>query len=326
MTQADLRAYAHTVRAIDQPIGDKLLLLQRIETIEDRLRDGANIGLFRWSMHKQAVEPRQNHLGAGVGCKAPMIPAVALEQAVIQRIVSLGTRDDDRERVVKAALGDFEAEARKLGSAADVIRHRLTTVQGEISNLVGVLKHMGTGAMASVREELASLEEERSQLRERLQAHTEEAAPQAAEAAQAAKRFIETWSSVGELLEQATPEERRIILQHDIEVVEIRFSDAGGADEGGGGAGDDAGRRDINGKVGTYALRLFRKSGRWMPLPQEAKKGTPASSGDQGSVLTEESIVCQSDSKAPRQGLEPWTKRLTVDVESSRHLAPKLLI
>jgi site-specific DNA recombinase len=154
--------------------------------------------------------------------------------------------------------------------------------------------------MASVREELASLEEERSQLRERLQAHTEEAAPQAAEAAQAAKRFIETWSSVGELLEQATPEERRTILQHYIEVVEIRFSDAGVA-------GDDAGRCDINGKVGTYALRLFPEIRPLDVAPPRSENRTPASGGNQGSVLTEESIVYQSDSKAPRQGLEPWT-------------------
>jgi site-specific DNA recombinase len=217
-----------------------------------------------------------------------MIPAVALEQAVMERIISLGTRDTDRERVVKEALGDFGAEARKLGSEAEVIRHRLTAVQTEINNLVGVLKRMGQDVIASVRDELARLDEERSQLRERLQAHTEQAAPQAAEAAYAAKRFIETWSTVGELLEQATPEERRTILQHYVEVVEIRFNDS-------------------NGKMGSYALRLFPEVRPLDAPPSRNGNGAPVSGADGDPVLTEEANLCQFDSKAPRQGLEPWT-------------------
>jgi hypothetical protein len=60
------------------------------------------------------------------------------------------------------------------------------------------------------------------QLPARLQAHTEQTAPAAA-AADATKTFIDTWNSVGELLEQATAEVRRSILQHYVEVVEINL-------------------------------------------------------------------------------------------------------
>jgi hypothetical protein len=63
---------------------------------------------------------------------------------------------------------------------------------------------------------------EKRQLPARLQAHAEQTAPAAA-AADATKTFIDTWNSVGELLEQATAEVRRSILQHYVEVVEINL-------------------------------------------------------------------------------------------------------
>jgi hypothetical protein len=124
-------------------------------------------------------------------------------------------------------------------------------------------------------------------LQERLQAHTEQAAPRTAEVAQIATRFIETWSSVGELLEQATEEERRTILQHYIEVVEISFDDA-------------------DGKIGKYAIRLFPEVRPLDIPPSRNRNRTPIDGGNEGSVLTGSRIVCQSELKAPRQGLEPF--------------------
>jgi hypothetical protein len=105
--------------------------------------------------------------------------------------------------------------------------------------------------------------------------------PQTAKSAEVASRFIETWSSVGELLEQATDEERRTILQHYIEVIEIRFDDA-------------------DGKMGKYKIRLFPEVRPLDPPPSRNENGTPSDSGKEGSVLTENRIVCQSERKAPR--------------------------
>ena len=144
----------------------------------------------------------------------------------------------------------------------------------------------------SVKDELVKLEEEKRQLRDRLRDHAEQATPKTAAATAAAKRFIDTWSSMGELLKQATPEEQRTILQHYIEVVEITFDDPVG-------------------KIGKYVLRLFPEVRPLDATPSRNENGTPIPGGDGGSVLTEDRIVCQSESKAPRQGLEPWTKRLT---------------
>jgi site-specific DNA recombinase len=216
-----------------------------------------------------------------------MIPAEALEQAVLNRILSLGTRDEDRDKVVQAAARAIEAEADKMDSEVGAVRHRLTTVQTQIQNLIGALKTLGAEAVGSVKDELAKLEEEKRQLRARLEAHAEQTAPAIA-AANAAKTFIDTWSSVGELLEQATPAERRTILQHYVEVVEISFDDP-------------------SGKLGRYALRLFPEVRPLDATPSRNENGTPVG----GSVLTGDRTVCQYDQKAPRQGLEPWTKRLT---------------
>jgi site-specific DNA recombinase len=211
-----------------------------------------------------------------------MIPALALEQAVMDRILSLGTRDEDRKKVVEAALGAVEAETNKVDSEIETIRHRPTTVQTEIQNLMAALKVMGSAAVASVKDELVKLEEEKRQLRDRLRDHAKQAAPKTAAATAAAKRFIDTWSSMGELLMQATPEEQRTILQRYIEVVEITFDDP-------------------LGKIGKYVLRLFPEVRPLDATPSRNENGTPIPGGDGGSVLTEDRIVCQSESKARRR-------------------------
>jgi hypothetical protein len=117
-------------------------------------------------------------------------------------------------------------------------------------------------------------------------------APQVADAAAVATRFMETWNNVGELLEQATPEEQRTIRQHHIEVVEIHFD-------------DDAGKMD------SCALSLFLAVRSLDDTAQKSGNKTPNGGADGGSVLTEKAVLCQDESEAPRQGLEPWTKRLT---------------
>jgi hypothetical protein len=101
---------------------------------------------------------------------------------------------------------------------------------------------------------------ERSQARD----HAEQAAPKTA-----AKRFIDAWSSIGELLEQASPEEQRVIPQHYIEVVEITFDDPVG-------------------KTGKYVLRLFPEVRPLDATPSRNENGTPIPGGDGGSVLTED--------------------------------------
>ena len=105
--------------------------------------------------------------------------------------------------------------------------------------------------------------------RDRLRAHAEQAEPKTAAAA-AAKRFIDTWNSMRGV------EERRTILKHYIEVVEISFDDPAG-------------------KIGKYALRLFPEVRPSDLSPSKNGNGTPIG----GSVLTEDRIVCQSEQKAP---------------------------
>ncbi len=119
----------------------------------------------------------------------------------------------------------------------ETVRRRLTAVQTEIRNLVEVLKQTGANGLASVQEELKRSEAERKQLREQLQQLTEQGAPLANKTV-AARHFLESWEGISDLLQQATLDEQRMILQHFVEVVEIGF---------------DAAER----KTGRCALRLF---------------------------------------------------------------------
>lgn len=234
---------------------------------------------------------RQGHEGVKTECSAPAIPAEALERAVMDRVVALGSQDQDREKIVREALRSIDEDVRSIGSEADGVRHRLTTVQTEIQNLVGVLKRVGEAGLVSVQEEIKKLEVERGQLRERLVQLANQEAPLAASVLMAQK-FAKTWQSVGELLRQATPDEQRIILQHYIEAVELKFDDQ-------------------EGKVGRYVLKLFPEVQPLDQPPPENRNGPSTGGGGEGQLLTDLGSVRQSDKRAPRLGLEPRTQRLT---------------
>lgn len=68
----------------------------------------------------------------------------------MDRVVALGSQDQDREKIIRAALHSIDENVRSIGSEAEGVRHRLTTVQTEIQNLVRVLKRVGEAGLVSV--------------------------------------------------------------------------------------------------------------------------------------------------------------------------------
>ena len=233
---------------------------------------------------------RQNHHGIKTDCKAPMIPAEALEEAAIDRVVRIGVNVDDRKKIVDAALREIDGEGRKLAAKIDTARHRLTRVQAEIQNLLEVLKHMGKSGLASVETELKELELERKTLKSQIKEMTEQESP-LKRVSDAAREFIENWRDIGEILEEAEPDEKRCILHHFIQSITLKFVDA-------------------KEKRAEYSLALFPEVG-----PPDSgtpnANGTDPKNGDGPDVLTPDAKLRQDDEKAPPVGLEPTTQRLT---------------
>lgn len=108
---------------------------------------------------------------------------------------------------------------------------------------------------------------------------------------------------MGELFQQATPEERYLILQHFVEMIELKSS------------------RE-NEKAGTYALRLFSEIRQPFdednrddpptgqpasPNPPKTPNGVATRGGNDPDLLTENGQVRMTVQKAPRLGLEPRT-------------------
>jgi hypothetical protein len=155
---------------------------------------------------------------------------------------------------------------------------------------VGALKQLGEQGVASVKEELGRLEAEKAQLQFRLSELTTRQAP-VAEALAAAKRFVEEFRGLGDILDQAAPDELRAIVQHHVEVIELTCTNP---DE----------------RTGVYALRLFPEVWSSDAVPPKADGAITGNSGG-GPVLTEAATVRSVDEKAPRVGFEPTTNRLT---------------
>ncbi len=152
----------------------------------------------------------------------------------------------------------------------------------EINNLLGVLAKMGAEAACLVEEGLVRLKSEREQLQGKLKELDAVKAPHDAVRDQA-RKFVESWTDVGQLLDEADLPEQMIILQHFVQALELKAADA------------DA-------KKGTYALRIFPELG---PLNEEpAQNGHDPMRGESGNrvVLTENGLVRQFGEKAPREG------------------------
>jgi len=167
------------------------------------------------------------------------------------------------------ALG---GEASRIEGERTVAQQRLGKAQTEINNLVGVLAVGGADALGSVKDRLHELEEEKKQLKETLDRLTTEVQPHAA-VEESARAFIEAWRSPAALLEEASPEDRRTILQHYVEVIQVRASEP-------------------KAKSGEYTMRLF----------PEARPLDPGVTGETSNppVLTQGAEVRGLDEKAPR--------------------------
>jgi biotin operon repressor len=180
---------------------------------------------------------RQNREKGRYSCQAPRIPAEPLENALIERIRELGRVMEARDRIVQRALECLDTESVRLREEEEVLRRQLGKTRTDIGRLVEVLKSLGTKGLVSVQDELTRLEAEEKQLAKQLSENAKRQAP-VERITDEARKFVETWQDVGELLDAATWQERLQILQHYIEVVELGFTDP-------------------SGQSGTYALRLF---------------------------------------------------------------------
>lgn len=233
---------------------------------------------------------RKNHLGRAA-CSALGIPAEPLEEAVATRVAELGTNEEARRQIITEALKLIDSNAQAAERESPLVRNRLTGVKAEIGRLIAVLKELGTQALDSIRDELARLEQEKQDLQIRLDGLQQQKTPWD-QMMDLAKKFIENWSGLGELLEHATGDEQRAVLEQYVEVIQLRPM------------GSD-------GKSGTYVLRLFPEAtpirdgvGGVHPMSAENANGDP--------VLTESPSVREVSEKAPPPGLEPGTRGLTV--------------
>lgn len=227
---------------------------------------------------------RQSHFAGATSCAAKLVPAAALEQAVVNRLRQISLSAEERERVAAEAVKMIESQHGRFESEAAVLRQRLAAVQSEINSLINSLKAVGGNGAELLQTELDRLQKEQSELRQRLQILLQEAAPLSA-TMEKAKEFVSGWTSVAQILDAAQPDELRLLLQHFVEVIEL-------ADE------------SADGRTGVYALRLFPEV-RPLDRPREPENQGGVNSPESGErpALTDVVITCGDQQKAPRDCL-----------------------
>ncbi len=230
--------------------------------------------------HSYYVCTAKSHTCGGQ-CDAPYQPAVALEQAVIERLSQLSRDEPARERIITDAMNFADDERLRIAKEMDSVDRRIASVNGEIGSLVGVLKERGSAGLASVKDELKALESENKELTDKKNEFIQQLSKLSG-ISEEGRRFIYEWKNVAELLGQAETEEQATLLQHLIEVIEIDPP-----------VGDT--------KAGAYRLKLSSDHpDDDQPLPQETTNPPDDDTGADSSVLTRNGAVLQVDEKAPR--------------------------
>lgn len=238
-------------------------------------------GTGRTRTYGYYVCTRRSHLGTKTACSAPSFPADALEEAVLARVRQLSLRPELRQKIVDHALAKLGNESQRIAAEVASVQQRLGRVQVEINNLLGVLKARGATAMSLVEDELSRLEEEQTRLRSVLADLQEQRAPLSAEEEQA-RKLIDGWQGLPELLDDATPQERRVVLQHAIQVLELQTVE------------------QSDGKKGTYAMRIFPEFGIPGKTHSPNENSPVSGEAEEGAVLTANPMVREVDEKAPR--------------------------
>lgn len=198
---------------------------------------------------------RQSHQAGKMECSSPRIPAEALEAAVFRILRQIATCRNMREQIVASALAALGEDSQMVQEEAGLVRQRLSAVQSEINNLLGVLAKMGAEAAALVNEGLTRLKAERELLQERLKELDAINEPHDA-LRESSRRFVESWTDIGELLDEADLSEQMVIVQHFVQSLELKAADA-------------------TAKTGTFVLRIFPElgplSGDLLPPKQTAR-------------------------------------------------------
>ncbi|HBJ37531.1 MAG TPA: hypothetical protein DDZ51_22805 [Planctomycetaceae bacterium] len=168
---------------------------------------------------------RQNHYGSKTECSTPSIPAGNLEEAVAERVRCLAAEPEHRQRVIEEAYKTLDQDSEKINSDIEAVRKRMTTVQSEIGNLVAALSSLGSNGVESVQGKLVDLEDERKNLGNRLESLIEQRSPhQRLESA--SREFTDSWTVIGDLLDDAEDQEKKAILNCVVESIELNFLDA----------------------------------------------------------------------------------------------------
>ncbi len=236
---------------------------------------------------------RQSHQAGKVECSSPRIPAEALEAALFRLLRQISTCRNLREQIVASALAALGEDSQKVQEEAGLVRQRLSAVQSEINNLLGVLAKMGAEAAALVNEGLTRLKAERELLQGRLKELDAIKEPHDA-LRELSRKFVDSWTDIGELLDEADLSEQMVIVQHFVQSLELKAADA-------------------TAKTGTFVLRIFPELGPLSGdlLPPNANGPLSGGAGNRAE-LTENDVVLQFGKKAPPVGLEPTTRGLTV--------------
>jgi site-specific DNA recombinase len=90
------------------------------------------------TMHFYYVCTNRTHRGKK-GCDAPYVPAAALDDAIVKRVMELSGDQQAQDTIVRMAIGMAGDDVRRVRGEADQVRRRQSDVQSEINNLVRAL-------------------------------------------------------------------------------------------------------------------------------------------------------------------------------------------
>lgn len=168
----------------------------------------------------------KNNSTAGLECSARYVPAAAAEEAILGEIRRIALAPDEIDQITREANEESNGAlgvAKRERAAIDI---RLKAIGTKIRTLIGVLTQDGADRFSSVKEELHRLETDKTTVEGELRKLDQEIDGLRRRTLDRAA-FTATLRTFSEIVDRATPEERRALVGQVLDYVVWTWTEEG---------------------------------------------------------------------------------------------------
>jgi site-specific DNA recombinase len=161
----------------------------------------------------------KNTHGGKLACNVRYVPAIPIEDFIVQRVKELTTDKDEIDKIIDRANKKGNQEIRMLGNDKKTLSRQLQTTKEKLKGIVDLIESGDVKAFKSLNDRIESLEQERTAIEEKLNVvdfqiskiHQERLSTEI---------MSESFSTFRDIIDKAKPQKLKELLFRIVDVVE----------------------------------------------------------------------------------------------------------